>query len=197
MILHNKYFEILKQFSDGYTIELHGRGIIDQVSLSQKGIALALEELENIGVLSSKKLGNMKAYSLDFRKSQTKKIMQIIELQKAINFLNKNPSIKYAVKDSKGMIVVFGSYTKETQGKRSDIDILIVGDKDKYIEKNAKTVNLPISTKYFTKKQWQDILRQKNSLSEEIVRGHIILNNTEGFIDMLWDAYGFDKMVLE
>lgn len=197
MILHKKYFEILKQFSEGYSIELHGRGLLEKVPLSPKGIAIALNELENEGILFSKTAGNIKFYSINFRKSETKKIMLIIEVQKAINFLNKNPSIRYAIKDSKEMAVVFGSYAKQTQGKKSDIDILIIGNKDKYIENNAKTVNIPVSVKYFTKNQWQNILRQKNSLSQEIIQGHIILNNAEEFLDMVWDAYGFDKMVLE
>ena len=49
-MLHNKYSEILNLLTEDYRKEIYGRELIGKVSISQKGIALALKKLENEGI---------------------------------------------------------------------------------------------------------------------------------------------------
>ena len=64
-MLHTKYFEVLKQFLGNYVAEIYGRMLVGKVPLSQKAIALALAELEEKGVLSSRSQGMIKYYRLN------------------------------------------------------------------------------------------------------------------------------------
>ena len=41
-MIHNKYYEIMKQFLGDYSRKIYGRELIDKVNISQKNIALTL-----------------------------------------------------------------------------------------------------------------------------------------------------------
>ena len=90
MILHNKYFEVLEKYVGDYTKGIYGRELIGKVSLSQKSIALALEELEKESILRSHKRGTIKLYELNISNSEIKDILLEVELNRKIGFLSKN-----------------------------------------------------------------------------------------------------------
>jgi len=56
-----------------YNKEIYGRNIVNKVALSQKAIALTLDELEKEGILKSRKQGNIKYFKLNIQ-TQTPKI---------------------------------------------------------------------------------------------------------------------------
>ena len=58
-----------------------------KISISQKNIALTLDELETEGILTSKKEGNMKFFSLNIRNPIVKDVIIQTELSKKIYFL--------------------------------------------------------------------------------------------------------------
>ena len=89
-MLHNKHFQIIEQLTGNYEQEIYGRELIGKVSMSQKGIALALKELEEQSILKSKKKGSMKFYSLNLNYPHVKEIISITETMKKIEFLSKN-----------------------------------------------------------------------------------------------------------
>jgi len=193
-MIHNNSFEIMNQFLGDYNKEIYGRELIGKVSLSQKGIALALSSLEKEGILTSRKSGNMKFFSLNHQFARIKDSIVMAEITQKTNFLNKHQTIANLFKSDERIVGVFGSYAKGTQKKDSDIDIFIIGEKiiDDYNTK-AKVYDLNISIKYFSPKEFKDLLKKKNPLIREIIENHIILFNVERFIEYLWrDYYGFD-----
>ena len=120
------------------------------------------------------------------------------EITQKTNFLNKHQTIANLFKSDERIVGVFGSYAKGTQKKDSDIDLFIIGEKTSqdYATK-AKVYDLNISIKYFSPKEFKDLLKKKNPLIREIIENHITLFNVERFIEYLWrDYYGFDWMVL-
>lgn len=193
-MLHNKYFEILELFTHNYKREIYGRELIGKVSLSPKGIALALKELENKGILKSAKKGNMKFYSLNHQHSQVKETLTITELTKKAQFYEKHKTIAHIFNDDERITGIFGSYAKGTEKTTSDIDIFIIGKKKpKDYDKKGKEFDLEINIVYFTEKQFTDLLNKKNNLLKEIIENHIILFNIEKFTNIIWrEYYGFN-----
>jgi len=193
-MIHNTDFEIMNQFLGDYTREIYGRELIGKISLSQKGIALALSSLEKEGILTSRKSGNMKFFSLNHQFARIKDSIVMAEITQKTSFLSKHQTIANLFKSDERIMGIFGSYAKSTQKKDSDIDIFIIGEKTSqdYATK-AKVYDLNVSIKYFSSKEFKDLLKKKNPLIREIIDNHIILFNVERFIEYLWrDYYGFD-----
>jgi len=189
-MIHNKYFEILNMFSGDYRKEIYGRELIGKVSISQKGIALTLKELEKEGILKSKKKGSIKFYSLNLKYSQIKETIAMAELDKKTQFYQKHRKIAHIFKDDERIVGLFGSYAKGTQKTGSDFDIFIIGKKKpKDYDRKGEEFDLEISIKYFTEKGFKELLNKKNSLINEIIKNHIIFFSTEKFINMIWREY--------
>ncbi len=192
-MLHNKYYHILSQFAGDYKKSIHGRSLVNKVPLSQKAIALTLKELEEQSILKSKRTGNLVFYSLNL-KTNIKDLILITEIQNKIIFLKRYKKLAYILKEDSRVVGIFGSYAKGKNKPDSDIDIFIIGNKiRKDYDEKGKIFDLNISIKYFNDDEFSDLLKQKNPLTNEIVENHIIIFNTETFINMIWRKhYGLD-----
>lgn len=193
-MLHNKYYWVLGQFLGDYTLEVYGRELVGKIPLSQKAIALALDDLEGQGILKSRKQGNMKYFSLNTKNSEIRDIILSAETMKKLNFLSKCRKIANLLKNDSRIVGIFGSYAWGTEKKESDIDVFIIGNKIKedYDKKGAK-FDLAISIKYFSEQQFAQLIKDKNNLCNEIVKGHILIFGAERFISLIWGGYyGFN-----
>lgn len=184
-MLHNKYFEIYNFFLKSYNNEYYGRELAKKLKISQKNIALTLNDLEKEGILTSITKGNTKYFSLNKRNDLFKRYIHLAEVERSINFLKKHPKIAHIFKGKKeGIICIFGSYAKEEQRQNSDLDILLIGSKqEKEITKQAKQFNLDISIKKGSKNDFKSMLKNKNPLINEIIENHIIITGFEEFIE--------------
>ena len=192
-MIHNKYFEILKQFLGDYAKEIYGRELVGRVKLSQKGIALALEELEEMSILKSRKHGTLKYYRLNVEYTEIRDIIALAELIRKIEFFTRQRKIAYIFKEDDRVIGIFGSYARGIQKQDSDFDIFIIGKRRKNdYDKQGNNMGVEISIKYFPKTEWIRLIKQKNNLCKEIIGSHIIIFGVETFIDLVWrDYYGF------
>jgi len=184
-MIHNKYDEIMKQFLGDYNRKIYGRELEKKVDVSQKNIALTLEELEKEGILSSKTSGNRRYFFLNKANLLFKKYLLLAEMQHSIEFLKQNPKINQIFERiGKGQIIlVFGSYAKGIQKKESDLDLFIIGKLDeKEIKKTGRDYNLDISIKKGSKSDFIGLLKKKNPLIEEILENHILISGYEEFI---------------
>lgn len=190
MILHNKYYEILKQYLGDYKSELYGRELIGKVKMSQKGIALALEELEGMHILKSRKEGSLKHYGLNLGNTEAKDILAITEIMKKVEFMSKHRKLAYIFKRDDRIVGIFGSYAIGKEKPDSDLDIFIVGEdrKDDY-DKQSRLLDVEVSIKYFSPKLWQQMLKEKDFLANEIVAKHVTLFETESFVNQCWSDY--------
>ena len=192
-MIHNKYFEVIKQFLGNYTREIYGRELVGKVRLSQKGIALALEELEEMSILKSRKHGTLKYYRLNVEYTEIRDIIALAELIRKIEFFTRQRKIAYIFKEDDRVIGIFGSYARGIQKQDSDFDIFIIGKRRKNdYDKQGNNMGVEISIKYFPKTEWIRLIKQKNNLCKEIIGSHIIIFGVETFIDLVWrDYYGF------
>ena len=184
-MIHNKYYEIMKQFLGDYNKEIYGRGLIKKVNISPKNIALTLDELEKAGILSFKTKGNMKYFSLNKSNPLCEKYILLIEIEHSIEFLKKNSRINFILeKIGKNQIIcIFGSYAKGIQKKDSDLDLFVVGNfNEKEIKKIGKSYNLDISIKQCSKSGFISLLKEKDLLILEILENHVLISGYEEFI---------------
>lgn len=191
-MLHNKYFEILNNFLGDYRREIYGRELVGKVNLSQKSIALALEELEKQGILKSRKSGNMKYFKLNISNPEIKDVLISTEITKKTIFFKKYKKIANLFKKDYRIVGIFGSYAKGVQNNSSDVDLFIInGDSREDYSAKGKTYDINISIKHFKEEEFKKL--KENNLFKEIIKDHIIIFGVEKFINLSWgDYYGFN-----
>lgn len=102
-------------------------------------------------------------------------------------FLKKQVKIKQLIKEinTKEIVLLFGSYAKETQTKKSDIDLLIInnkGEKTISFSKYELIFNIEINPIYITKKEFKQMMQDKEeNVGKQALKNHIILNNPQKF----------------
>lgn len=183
-MLHNKYYEIMKNFLNGYFKKVYGRELIGKISLSQKNIALTLNELEREGILIGNTSGNRKYYSLNFNNPVLP--FQIIGFEnlKFLNFLEKNKKIIDFSKEVEGEIVcVFGSYAKGLNKKDSDLDLFIVGKVDSLkIRKLGERYGFDIQLFNILSKDFERVVKENKGVFKEVLENHVLLKGGEFFV---------------
>lgn len=100
---------------------------------------------------------------------------------RTLHFYKKNILIKEIAEKInpliQGTAVIFGSYAKGIEKNDSDIDILIIGKcNENEINKISNVFNKEISLKIYSK-------FKKDILTKEVIKNHIIIKNTEQFIE--------------
>jgi len=189
-MIHNKYFHILKQYLGDYNRVIYGRELVGKIPLSQKAIALALEQLEKKGILKSHKKGTLKLYELNKDYSEIYDILALAEIARKGEFLSKHRVLAHIFKSDSRIVGIFGSYAKGIQKKDSDIDVFIIGKKkDEEYDKIGKKFDKHISIKYFSQKQFTELMKMKNNLCKEIIKNHVLLFNIEQFIKLIAEEY--------
>jgi len=194
----NIKLNIISLYKSNYLSSYHIREMAKLLEKSHVTLLPHINALEKDRILNLKKIGKNKICTLNLDNFLVKNYLILAETnesaiyQKDIFAIKKiNTEISYL--NLEGTIVLFGSYAKRTFTKNSDIDLFYLGkisDKEIQEVKNigkqyGKTINIKKSTiNYF-----YDGLRKKDSLIIEIIKNHILLQNGEQFINLLWRYY--------
>ena len=166
--------------------KFHQRELGRILGTNQTSVRRALIELEKENLVDKENIGKSKNY---FIKDSLEVFIyeRIVEDYKLMNIIKK-PKIKRIVKEIQNkissnklsldlIIVLFGSYAKNLESKNSDVDIYINSNlkKDKkLIEEISEEINVV-----------QGEFDKSNELFNEIKRDHIVLNNLEGFLNLI------------
>ncbi len=194
----NNKFKIIALFRTNYLAQYHVREIAKLTKKSHVTLLPHFKELEKDKIITSKTIGKNKQYTLNFQNIISKNYLTISEIIKTNAYLEQNFLIKKITKEIfnlnlPGTIILFGSYAKKTFKKDSDIDIFHIGQiTDKNIlnlKKIGKIYGKTINIKKTTIKNFEIGLKNKNPLIIEVIKNHIILQNTEIFINELWRYY--------
>ena len=189
---------IINLFSSDYLSQFHIREMAKLLEKSHVTLLPHLKILEKNKVLIPKKIGKNKVYSLNLTNIITKNYLLISETTETTNFLLQLFLIKKITAEIfklnvSGTIILFGSYAKKTFKKDSDLDLFYLGlinpNKIQAIKNIGKTYGKIINLKKSTLKNFELGLRKKEPLIIEIIKDHIILQNSECFINALWRYY--------
>lgn len=179
MLLNNKRIEMLQSFISNVNIKTTASEIAKKQKLNQKSTSLFFKELEKQSILKSSTQGKNKLYFLNKESKLLIHFISAIEHLRTINFYKKQTKIKYIAEKILPKInntaIIFGSYAKNKQKSKSDIDLLIIGNYDKSIEQDAELLNLTLDIKHYKE-------LKKDTLIEEVKKDHIILKGFENFI---------------
>jgi len=198
-LLSNLELNILSLYMADYGVRLHVREIARLLKANHRTVSLALQRLEKNRVMDSGMVGKSKQYYLKLDASVTKEFIKSAESYKSISILSTNFLIKKLMNEllltlRTTPVILFGSYAKGTETKESDIDIVIIKDNNephitKVLRDFAQRHNKTVQIQNLSKEQFESGVRRKDHLVIEIVKNHIMLNNNEYFIDVLWRYY--------
>jgi len=191
----NHIFEILNLYRTDYTKSLHVRAIAKLLDTSHVTLLPYLKELEKTKILTSKKVGKNKEYTLNSDNILTKYYLTVSEKLETIKYLQKNFLIKKVSQhliniNLQGAVVLFGSYAKNIATETSDIDLFHLGKLSENqiteIKKIGKIYGKEISIKTSSIENFNEALKTGDTLIKEIIKNHIILHNPDLFTNLLW-----------
>lgn len=185
MLLNRNKLKVLGEFSTNYTKRIYGRDVAKRLKMNQKTVSNILNELEKEHILKFTQEGKNKYYYLNEFYSYIKEIIQLMETQRKINFLEKYERLKGLFlrlrERSDGISIIFGSYANFSANEKSDLDVFVMGD-IRDIEDLEGLYNVKINIIKSNKNKFD----KKEHIIKEIIKNHIILKGVEDFIELVW-----------
>ena len=185
MILNTKSLKILGEFSSDYNKRIYGRDIAKRLKMNQKTVSNILNHLEKENILKFSFEGKNKYYHLNKFNPNIKEVIKLMEINLKISFIEKNKKIRALFGEleqrAQGILVIFGSYAKDTNTENSDLDVFIAG-KISNIEDLENLYNIKINVVKSDKGKFD----KKEHLIMEIIKNHILLKGVEELIDLIW-----------
>ena len=157
----------------------HLREIARTLNESHSTILRKINELIKENVLDYKKEGKNKIFFIR-NNLKAKNYVYSAEIHKLNQILKKHPELSVILEDTKkifprGMIILFGSYAKETSKPDSDIDIYLETN-DSKMKNKVKEINSELSVKIGK-------FDTNSLLIKEIIKNHVIIRGLEDFYE--------------
>ncbi|MFW5902669.1 MAG: nucleotidyltransferase domain-containing protein [archaeon] len=174
---------VLEPFTQDLNKEIHGRELARELNSNQKTVQNKLNDLEEKNILESEEKGRLKEFKLNKNNPATKNLLITTEIEKLQKILQKSFEAKEIIKEilqkTEKPIIVYGSFAKGTWDKNSDLDILIIGEKEKKVEEINKKYSRKIQYMYLKPKEFKQQLKEKTSYIKEILKNHVICQGFE------------------
>ncbi len=159
----------------------HIRGLAKDLKTNQMTISRKIKELEEENVVDFKQEGKNKKYFLK-QSIEAKEHIFTYEHYKLLQTIEKYPSLKLIFQKIREnskvkLALLFGSYSKYSPNKNSDIDIYIETTSQELKEEVAK-----ISSKISIKIGKYD---KNNLLIKEINKNHVIIKGVEEYYEKI------------
>jgi len=145
-------------------------------------------------LLIIEKVGKSKILSLNKQNQIIKSHLVVSSDEERKDYLKKQPIVKkiYQELDTKEIVILFGSYAKQKQTEKSDIDLMIInkdGKKSISFSKYEILFKVKINPIFITKKEFKLMLKDKEeNVGKQALYNHIILNNPEGFWECVFNG---------
>jgi len=163
--------EILTLFFSRPEESLYFGEIVKLTGEDRGNISRELRNLESIGLLVSRKEGNLKYYSLNKNFLLYDELRSIIQKTRGIigklkETLSEAKKIDYAF--------IFGSIASTTETAKSDIDLMVIGDIPlenllRLLRSPEKTFGRDINPSLFSFKQYKNRIKKKDSFIMQVM----------------------------
>jgi len=175
------------------------REISRQIKIDYKLAYNSIKRLIEKKIINKEKYGKTELCVINLKSA----IDYLIEVEniKARNFLEENIEIKLIIKEIKEKIkifyytlLIFGSYAKRKNHKKSDLDLLIIVPEKKFIEEVEIAVNMvsrikpmKIHSIVVTAGDFKKMLMSKERLNvaKEVLENHLIFYGVEVYYKLL------------
>lgn len=167
---------ILEQFLLNPGNEYHIRELARIVEATPIYVQKELKNLESLGLLGSRKKGNMMLYKLRTKSPIAEDLKRIFlkteSIGQAIMKELDIRKIKFAF--------IFGSFAKGVETQTSDVDVLIIGDVNeddvlRSISKTERRIGRQINFMLWTEKEFLEKAEKKIPLIKEISKTPVIM----------------------
>jgi predicted nucleotidyltransferase/predicted transcriptional regulator len=171
------------------------RSIAKETAIEYKAAYTTIQQLIEDDIIQAKKAGQATLCSIN-HKSFNASIFKAEEARTGTILKNKNIAIMYSYfKDIKGpffILLLFGSYAKGIQRKKSDIDLLLITDQEeikKDIMRNIKLMPLDIHLSTFTAKEFLSMLKTTEfNVGKEAFFNNVILFGIDDYYRLIQNA---------
>ena len=185
----NKELDVISLYSGNYKDKFYLRQISKLAKLPLKTCQNVLINLEKKRVLKSKVEGKNKYFSLNLDNIQAKSALLQAVIYKTDIFLEKYSPFKTFLKElnTNIPIIVFGSFAKLIADKDSDLDLMILSEKE---ELSFHLLPYKVHKVNMSESSFLKAVKEQETLIKEIEEKHIILNNHSFYVNMMWQQYG-------
>jgi len=145
-------------------------------------------------LLIIQEVGKSKIILLDRQNRVVKSHLVVSSDEERKEYLKKYPLVNkiYHELEKESIVILFGSYAKQTQTGKSDIDLLIInkdGKKSISFSKYELLFKVKINSVFITKKEFKLMLKDKEeNVGKQALYDHIILNDPEGFWECVFNG---------
>lgn len=191
----NKEIIIIKYLIENKEKELNINLISKNLSIDYKNLYLSIKKIEKKEIIKIENFGKSKRIKLNLEINP--EIFEAENLRKNELLKNKNlfvmlNEIKNNLYSNFFILLLYGSYAKNKQTKKSDIDLIfIVPNKneenlDIEIKKIIKSIPLPIHYLVFSENQFLEMLNNNElNVGKEAFNNNIILHGIENYYNLL------------
>tara|TARA_Y100000034_G_C6790583_1_gene353961 strand:- start:317 stop:889 length:573 start_codon:yes stop_codon:yes gene_type:complete len=187
----NEELQILKLLIENQEKTYSIRKIALERKINYKSAYNVILKLEKQGIIDVSRLGNINVCK--FNRSFNDKVFSV-EYNRRKDLFKKNKNFKIIYNDlskinQQFIALLFGSFAKGTQTKRSDIDLLIIAEDSKKIENRLSLLPLRFHIVDITYKDFLSMLKSKeDSVVTELIKKNIILVGIEDYYRLLKNA---------
>jgi predicted nucleotidyltransferase/predicted transcriptional regulator len=182
---------LLSNKKESFTI----RAIAKEIALDYKAAYEAIQKLIEKKLIKTKKAGQATLCSLNIKEFNSL-IFCAEEARRDELLKNKVISTAYSYfKDIKNpffILLLFGSYAKKQERKKSDIDLFLIVDHEtskKEIQEKIKLIPLNIHLIVFSSKEFLSMLKTTEfNVGKEAFYNNVILLGIEDYYRMIQDA---------
>lgn len=154
---------------------------------SYERVNTALKELEKKKIVSSKFIGKTLVYSANYSNTYLKLAFYHYMAERQIEFSNKHTLISKSLneisEETFGIVILFGSYSKESETKNSDIDLMIISDSEKQASESVNKIKssrgFNISLAFVKKTEFQKIKKENFELWKDLKNYGIVFNGKD------------------
>ena len=165
--------------------EMTIKQIRERCGYSYERVHNALKKLEEKRIVKLDKKGKTLLFKANYNHLYLKLAFYHYMTERLINFSNKHTIIYNALKEidvnSMGIVLIFGSYSKETQTKNSDIDLMIVSN-SKNTEKEINNLKikygLNVSLALIKSTEFPKIKKENKELWDDLKNYALIFNRS-------------------
>ena len=177
--------DVLVPFVNDYNLKLTASDISRKTKIPRRTASRILEKLIKINLIRYDIDGKNKKYYFDLKDQRINLLINLIEDYKSLKFSLDERKIFFILEEMMRLrnMVVFGSYAKGNATPDSDIDVLVIGGKSEKIRDLARKQIKQVNLHFSTLKNFESLLKKKNTLATEIMKNHIIFGNSQ-FIEL-------------
>jgi len=181
--------KIIKHLLENKEKPISIRDISKNLNIDYKNTHNIIRNLSDNNIVSTQKIGKSNIISLN--KKLTPLLFETEHERKQELLKNKNLKILYNKLTSLQFLLItliFGSFAKNKQTKNSDIDLMMISEKnrEREIQQTISILPLNIHLSFFTYEEFTNMLESKKfTVVSEAIKNNIILMGIEDYYRLI------------